>query len=84
MYIANFGVKPELRGKGVGSALINFAADSARERGLTALLLDVSATNPRAENLYRRLGFEVTGIKSAKASTRGVQLPDAKSMLKIL
>lgn len=50
-------VAPDQRGRGIGTALLDAAGELARERGLRAVGLSVVDTNPRAEALYRRLGF---------------------------
>ncbi|WP_432542664.1 GNAT family N-acetyltransferase [Kineococcus sp. SYSU DK002] len=49
------------RSRGVGSALLAAAADLARDLGLHAVQLTVVDTNPRAETLYRRLGYTDAG-----------------------
>lgn len=46
--------RPEARGLGIASILMNVAMKSAREMGHTLVVLDSS---PLAENLYKRLGF---------------------------
>ncbi|MFE7600121.1 GNAT family N-acetyltransferase [Streptomyces sp. NPDC057494] len=50
-------VREDLRGRGIGTALILAAEDLARERGRTALGLGVADDNPRAAALYARLGY---------------------------
>lgn len=82
LYLANLGVKEGMRSRGIGKTLIEAAAQRASSQGLAQLVLDVSDKNPRAETLYQRLGFEVTGMKPARTQTGGVQLPGSKSMLK--
>ncbi|MFV0252170.1 MAG: GNAT family N-acetyltransferase, partial [Beutenbergiaceae bacterium] len=52
-------VAQEHRGRGVGSALLAAVLDIARSRGDHAVQLSVIDSNPRAEALYRRTGFEV-------------------------
>ncbi|MFV0254162.1 MAG: GNAT family N-acetyltransferase [Beutenbergiaceae bacterium] len=52
-------VAQEHRGQGVGSALLTAVLDHARSRGDSAVQLSVIDSNPRAEALYRRTGFEV-------------------------
>ena len=54
-------VAADRRGCGTGSALLAAAADLAARRGDRAVQLSVVDTNPRAEALYRRLGFTVVG-----------------------
>jgi ribosomal protein S18 acetylase RimI-like enzyme len=50
-------VAPDLRGRGVGDALITAVARWARERGARELRLDVVAGNASAIALYARHGF---------------------------
>ena len=62
-HIANAGyfVVPELRGRGVGAALVEDSMAEARRLGFDALMFNlVFASNP-ARRLYERLGFEVIG-----------------------
>jgi GNAT superfamily N-acetyltransferase len=51
------------RGKGIGSGLIGYAEDLARERGFHELGLGVNDDNPGAEVLYLRLGYAETGCR---------------------
>lgn len=55
--IAQCYVLPAHRGRGLGAALMKKAAATAKRRGVHAVTLHVSASNRRAEALYRRLGF---------------------------
>lgn len=50
------GVAPEVRGRGVGSALLRQLAAAAELRGADRIFLEMRANNP-AENLYRRHGY---------------------------
>jgi len=50
--------KPEARGKGVGSALIDAAEAAARVRQCSALRLEVRTDNAAAIRLYERLGYQ--------------------------
>jgi ribosomal protein S18 acetylase RimI-like enzyme len=54
-------VAPEHRGRGIARALLTRAIGWARERGATAVELDVTAGDTPAVRLYRRLGFEAAG-----------------------
>lgn len=54
-------VAREWRGRGVGSALMAAAIESARERGLHKLSLGVFAHNAAAIALYRKFGFVEEG-----------------------
>jgi len=50
-------VAPGHRGRGIGRMLIEAVIAWARESGLRVLLLDVTAGNSAAVELYRQLGF---------------------------
>ena len=50
-------VDPGIRGRGVGSLLIEEVAAVAVEQGCREIRLDVIDTNPRARALYERRGF---------------------------
>eukprot|EP00164_Ancoracysta_twista_P021561 GFYU01039247.1.p1 GENE.GFYU01039247.1~~GFYU01039247.1.p1 ORF type:complete len:198 (-),score=25.55 GFYU01039247.1:26-619(-) len=56
-YIEMMSVAPEARGKGVGTKLLQWCEDTARERGAEFLSLGVVSGNP-AKRLYVRFGFE--------------------------
>ena len=59
-YLAHLGVRPELRGEGIGQRLLDHLLAQGRAAGKAHATLDVAATNPRAQALYLRLGFAVT------------------------
>jgi ribosomal protein S18 acetylase RimI-like enzyme len=54
-------VDPAHRGGGLGSRLIEAAADWAREQGAATLELSVTTNNDAAARLYGRTGFIETG-----------------------
>jgi mycothiol synthase len=60
-WIVQVGVVPDARRRGIGTELVSFALQRIAESGAEAAWLNVSADNPRAISLYRRLGFEVYG-----------------------
>jgi ribosomal protein S18 acetylase RimI-like enzyme len=62
--LVSFWVRPEARGGGVGSALIEAGCDLARSHGRTRVTLEVGDHNVRAQRLYARHGFEPTGHTS--------------------
>jgi ribosomal protein S18 acetylase RimI-like enzyme len=55
--IANVGVHPDYRGRGIAAQLMRAALDLIRQRGGTAAVLQVDADNDTARRLYQRLGF---------------------------
>ena len=54
------GVRPELRGRGLGRKLIETFARLALDGGAESIFLEMRANNP-AETLYRECGFEPIG-----------------------
>ncbi|MBA0052138.1 GNAT family N-acetyltransferase [Streptomyces sp. AJS327] len=59
--ISGLGVWPgALRSRGIGSALIGTAEELAVQRGHRLLGLGVEKNNPRAEALYKRLGYRLS------------------------
>lgn len=54
-------VDPVQRGRGVALALMNFAEGLAAERGHGSIRLDAFSHNPRALELYTRLGYRRAG-----------------------
>jgi ribosomal protein S18 acetylase RimI-like enzyme len=55
--IHDLAVLPSHRGRGVATALLAAIEAEARRRGCCKLTLEVREDNPRAEALYRALGF---------------------------
>jgi ribosomal protein S18 acetylase RimI-like enzyme len=55
-YIELLNVLPEVRGQGIGTRLLQYCEERARERGAQKLTLGVVDKNP-AKNLYERFGF---------------------------
>ncbi|GAA6151727.1 GNAT family N-acetyltransferase [Pseudoteredinibacter isoporae] len=68
LVVAHLAVAPEAQGMGIGSKLIDYAADIARENGYAGLALDVSMENPAAQRLYERLGFQVCAERLSPVS----------------
>jgi [ribosomal protein S18]-alanine N-acetyltransferase len=50
-------------GQGIGSALLTNLLDEAGRHDCSEVFLEVRADNPRAQDLYRRFGFEHVGIR---------------------
>lgn len=59
--IQNIGITPLHRGRGLGRALITAALLGFQQAGLHSVLLEVTAANKAAYDLYRKLGFRRTG-----------------------
>ena len=61
-YLASLAVRDDMRGRGIGKALVQAALDEARavsQRPDEHLLLQVEASNVPALRLYERCGFKV-------------------------
>lgn len=57
----SLATRPEARGQGVGAALLEAAAATARRRSCRALRLEVRTDNAAAIGLYERHGFRRIG-----------------------
>ena len=62
LYIGNLAVLPEYRRLGIGSALLDWAAEFGKVNGFTALALHVHTGNPNAQSLYLKHGFAVIDL----------------------
>jgi GNAT superfamily N-acetyltransferase len=65
-HIADVVVAAAAGDRGVGSTLMAFAEQWARDRGYALLTLNVFRANRRARDLYMRLGFEEEWIRCIK------------------
>lgn len=62
-YIGHVAVRPELRGGGIGRALVGWLLQAARDEGFRVAALDVADDNPRARALYEGLGFRCVATR---------------------
>jgi ribosomal protein S18 acetylase RimI-like enzyme len=82
-YLGHLGVSPSLRGKGLGSALVDHLL-AVRPAGAGGpVILDVAATNPDAQRLYQRLGFVVTGERRSTLANAQGRVPDHRRMQRL-
>ena len=65
-HIADIAVTSSDGGRGVGTALMNFAEKWAQQRGFAMLTLNVFDANRRARDLYSKLGFTEEWIRCIK------------------
>ncbi len=66
------GLLPEFRGKGIGRRLMQVVIEKAKMQGLTRIELTVREENENAIALYKKLGFEIEGLKRNAAKIDGV------------
>ena len=59
--IANLAVAPSARGRGVGATLLDAAIESARQRSVASVFLEVRESNSAARHLYASRGFTEIG-----------------------
>jgi [ribosomal protein S18]-alanine N-acetyltransferase len=62
-HITNIALLPEYRGMKLGEALMAKVMELAREMGALRVTLEVRVSNERAQNLYRKFGFEEGAIR---------------------
>ena len=53
-------VKPNLRRRGMGRALLGWLEESARVAGIASIFLEVRSKNMEARKFYQSLGYEIS------------------------
>ena len=67
-------VRPDRRGRGIGTSLIRHAEELAHKRGFEKAVIEVDIDNPRARALYERLGYTESGL--GEFTTSGTYIDD--------
>ena len=68
-------VSPKIKGKGYGTAFVDFYEKYALENGCPYLRMDTNAKNAAARSLYKKLGYiEVSTVPCVFNGIDGVQL----------
>ncbi|MBL7799325.1 MAG: GNAT family N-acetyltransferase [Chitinophagales bacterium] len=62
-YITNVSVVVGHQGKGIASILLDKCIKFAAEKQLKSVSLEVASTNTKAQALYKKYGFSVSGSK---------------------
>ena len=62
-HITNVAVHSDYRGKKIGDRLVNEMVELCKENNLVAMTLEVRTSNTVAQNLYRKYGFKMGGIR---------------------
>lgn len=60
-YLEDFYLAPHVRGRGIGTRLLDYALQRAAGQNSEYVMLDVRAANAAARRLYQRFGFSETG-----------------------
>ena len=61
--LLDIAVEPDMRGKGIGSLLMQFMCDECSVRGVKEIFLEVRTTNEDAISLYNKFGFEQISVR---------------------
>ncbi len=59
----NIALLPEYRGTGAAKLLFDTVINTAKEKGVEALFLEVRESNIRARKFYEKNGFSVIGVR---------------------
>lgn len=62
-HITNVAVRPDLRGRNIGKALMLEIIRQAVVRGVNSMTLEVRPSNSAARRLYQVLGFQERGLR---------------------
>lgn len=62
-HITNLAVRKDMRRRGLGQKMLQALMDSAIEKGLTRMTLEVRESNITAQQLYVKMGFVHSGIR---------------------
>lgn len=62
-HITNVGVLEEARRRGIGSMLMEKMMETAREKKMTGMTLEVRMGNAPAQALYHKFGFRAEGVR---------------------
>lgn len=62
-HITNLAVHPDYQCRGVGRMLLETLVQEAGRRGAARITLEVRLSNYRAQDLYRKFGFEPRGVR---------------------
>ena len=73
----DLAVEPDLRGQGLGKALLQAALGLAHAAGAEAMFLEVAADNAPAVALYEHAGFERVGLRRGYYANAGGSPIDA-------
>ncbi len=62
-HVTNLAIAPSMRRQGLGTLLLAHLAREGSRRGCTAMTLEVRVGNIAAQDLYRKFGFAIAGLR---------------------
>ena len=68
-YGERLAVRPDKRGRGVGTRLLEYGLESAAQNGFRKFTLHVASTDVKAVRPYKELGFKI--LKTQKSYITG-------------
>lgn len=77
IYIESFAVLPAYRHLGIGSKLLKWLVDQAKERYVHELVLHVHTENTDALQWYEKHGFRSSGVATDYYKNHGLNNPHA-------
>lgn len=79
-WVRNLAVAPHLRRRGIGTALLQAAADWLRQQNVSQLLLEMTTKNYLAICFARKLGFGFCGYNDRYYANRDIAVFFAKNL----
>jgi len=61
--ISNIAIHPDFRRRGIAETILHQVIEELKRKGAEFITLEVRPSNTAALNLYRKLGFEILGIR---------------------
>lgn len=62
-HITNIAVHPDVRGRKIGTRMVEVLINLAKECNIERLTLEVRKSNMLAQRLYKNFGFEISGLR---------------------
>ena len=69
------GLMPDYRERGIGTRMMLYAMDKARDAGFREIRLECRASNERALHVYKKLGFRRTAYRRNGLIIDGERIP---------
>jgi len=70
IYLSYLVVQEKWRNQGIGTQMIEYACQTSKQEGYSYIVLTVNQDNTKAEKLYKRLGFVVSGKNCERVELR--------------